>query len=133
MAQLRPRRSTWLGALPRIPSSDDADALKRWAGDLLRVLERGIPAPTRIIETSLNPVAIAANTTAEQTFTVSTLQTGDFVSVSAPTATAGVGIVNARVSAPDTLALTFVNATGGSINPGAETYRILVVPNNPVT
>ncbi len=130
MAQLRPRKGFELGALPRVPRT--ADGLLSWAETLSRVLERGIQPETRIISTSLNPVAIAANTTAEQTFSVPTLQTSDFVAVSAPSATAGVGIVNARVSAADTLAVTFVNATAGSINPGAETYLILVVAGNPV-
>jgi hypothetical protein len=47
------------------------------------------------------------------------------VSVSKPSANAGLGVVNARVSAANTLALTFMNATGGAINPGAETYKIV--------
>jgi len=132
MAQLRPRKGFNLGTLPRLPASFDEPAARQWASDLLRVLGRGIQPETRVISTTLNPVAVGANTTAEQTFSVPTLQTSDFVSVSAPSATAGVGIVNARVSAVDTLAITFANTTGGSVNPGSETYLILVVAGNPI-
>lgn len=74
---------------------------------------------------TIDPAAVAAATSAEQTFTVTGLTTDDIVVVSKPTATAGVGIVNARVSAADTLALTFMNATAGSIDPASETYTII--------
>lgn len=123
MAQLRTQR-TPLQAFPRLRPGDD---VTRWADDLLRALDKGVREDWRIIETTLNPAAVAANTTAEETFTVATLTTSDRVFVSKPSLTAGVGIVNARVSATDTLAITFVNATGGSVNPPSETYSILVV------
>lgn len=51
----------------------------------------------------------------------------DKVFVNKPSLTAGLGVVNARVSDADTLALTFVNATGAAIDPAAETYQILAV------
>ena len=74
---------------------------------------------------SLTPAQVAANTTAEQTFTVTGLAVGDVVFVNKPTAQAGLGIVGARVSAANTLAITFVNATASPITPtAAETYRI---------
>jgi len=79
------------------------------------------------ISATLDPAAVSAATSAEQTFTVAGLKVGDMVLVSKPTATAGVGIVNARVSAADTLALTFMNATAGSVNPASETYTITVI------
>ena len=52
------------------------------------------------------------------------LKVGDFVAVNKPSNSAGLGIVNARVSAADTFALTFMNATGSGIDPAAETYLI---------
>lgn len=74
---------------------------------------------------SLTPAAVAANTTAEQTFAVTGLAVGDVVFVNKPTAQAGLGIVGARVSAANTLAITFSNNTAGSITPtAAETYQI---------
>lgn len=77
-----------------------------------------------VVQVSIDVANVAANTTAEQTFAVTGLRVGDMVLVSKPSVSAGLGIVNARVSATDTLALTFVNATGAGINPAAETYTI---------
>ena len=77
---------------------------------------------------SLTPAAVAANTTAEQTFTVTglALATDVIVSINKPTAQAGLGIVGWRVSADNTLAVTFSNNTAGSITPtAAQTYLIL--------
>lgn len=74
---------------------------------------------------ALSPASVAANTVAEQTFTVNGLAVGDFVNVSKPTTQAGLGIVNARVSAANTLAIAFANATSSAISPtAAEIYVI---------
>lgn len=75
---------------------------------------------------SLSPVSVAANTAAEQTFSVPGLLTTDVITVIKPTAQAGLGIVGARVSAADTLAITFSNNTAAPIVPTAtETYLVL--------
>lgn len=77
----------------------------------------------------LSPASVAANTSAEQTFTVNGLILGrDFpVSVIKPTAQAGLGIVGWRVTANNTLGITFMNNTGSPIVPTAtQTYTILV-------
>jgi hypothetical protein len=80
-----------------------------------------------VISVTLSPAAIVLNTTAEQTFTVNGLQVGDHVVVQKPTAQAGLGIVGSRVSAANTLAITFSNNTGGSITPtAAQVYKVLV-------
>jgi hypothetical protein len=80
-----------------------------------------------VISVTLSPVAVAINTTAEQTFTVNGLQTGDHVVVNKPTTQAGLGIVGSRVSAANTLAITFSNNTAGSITPtAAQVYKVLV-------
>jgi hypothetical protein len=52
------------------------------------------------------------------------------VFVSKPSESAGLGVVNARVSAADTLAITFMNTTAAPIDPAAETYKILVIRFN---
>lgn len=77
--------------------------------------------------TLLSPVLVAANTTAEQLLTVPGLKVGDIIlSINKPTAQAGLGIVGARVSAANTLAVTFVNDTAGGLTPtAAETYQIV--------
>lgn len=82
---------------------------------------------TETYSETLTPVSVAANTTAEQTFTVAGLTTSDIVTVNKPSLDAGIGIANARVSAVDTLAITYGNFTGGAIVPTAETYKIVSV------
>lgn len=73
-----------------------------------------------------DPTAVATITTAEQTVTVPGVRAGDIVlSVNKPTPTVGVGIAGARVSADNTIAVTFVNPTAGSVNPGAEVYTFV--------
>ena len=70
--------------------------------------------------TTQSPASVAANTTAEQTFTVTGLATTDFVfAVNKPTAQAGLGIVNWRISAANTLAVTYSNDTASPITPSA--------------
>lgn len=80
----------------------------------------------KVYTSTINPASVAAATSAEQTFTVTGLLVGDVPVVVKPTATAGVGLVNARVSATDTLAITFMNATAGALDPASESYTILV-------
>jgi hypothetical protein len=88
-----------------------------------------------VLSVTLSPALVSANTTAEQTFTVNGLLVGDMAVVSKPTAQAGLGIVNSRVSANNTLAITFSNNTGSSITPTAsEVYFVLVSrPDRAVT
>jgi hypothetical protein len=77
------------------------------------------------VAVTLSPVAVAANTTAEQTFTVKGVRVGDVVYVTKPTAQAGLGIVNVRASGTDQIGITFSNNTGASITPTAsETYQV---------
>jgi hypothetical protein len=96
-------------------------------------LPRGNIAVAMILQTTLSPAQVAANTTAEQTFTVNGLLVGDQVAVTKPTTQAGIGIVNARVSAANTLAIAFSNNTGGGITPTASEVYIIELnrPENP--
>jgi hypothetical protein len=85
------------------------------------------PAPTApllLYSTALTPTVVASNTTAEQTFTVTGLLSGTPVWVNKPTWQSGLGIVGVRVSASNTLAINFCNATNTGITPTAETYVI---------
>lgn len=80
-----------------------------------------------ILLITISPVAVAANTTAEQAFTVPGLLVGDFVELNKPAAQAGLAIGNTRVSAANTLAITFINASAGSVTPTAnEVYQLCV-------
>lgn len=81
----------------------------------------------QVFTVTLTPSSVAATTTAEQTFTVNGLLTNHKVIVNGPTPTAGTGIVNARVSAANTLALTFINTTAAAATPAAGTYIIIAI------
>lgn len=80
-----------------------------------------------VYEVDLTPVAVAAATTAEQTFTVPGLDPKDKVIVNGPQPVAGTGIVNARVSAADTLAITFVNVTAAAVTPASGVYKVVAI------
>lgn len=87
-----------------------------------------------VFSLKLSPVAVLANTVAEQAFAATGigLLTTDAVDISKPTTQAGLGIVNCRVSALDTLAVAFVNATASSITPTAsEIYTVTVTRVQP--
>lgn len=82
----------------------------------------------RVFTATIDPASVAANTTAEQTFTVTGLTTSHrIIQVIKPTLTAGLGIVNSRVSAADTIAITFSNNTGSGIDAASESYIIVTV------
>ena len=83
---------------------------------------------------AIAPATVATTTTAEQTFSATGigLLTTDFVIVQKPTAQAGLFITNARVSAADTLAITFGNVTSGTLTPTTtETYKVIVLRPQP--
>ena len=77
---------------------------------------------------ALTPASVAANTTAEQVFAATGigLVLGDYVGINKPSFQAGLAIGNVRVSAVDTLAITYVNDTAAPIVPTAETYIVKV-------
>ncbi|WP_321842671.1 hypothetical protein [Burkholderia cepacia] len=77
----------------------------------------------RITQT-LTPAQVAANTSAEQTFTVPGLQVGDSIDVNKASHQVGLSIGNVRVSAANTLAIQYVNTTGSPITPATEQYII---------
>ena len=84
-----------------------------------------------VLTVSLTPASVGAATSAEQTFTVSGLAVGDFVSVNGSTGNAS-AISGARVSAANTLAIRFINPTGGALTPGAGDYLVFVARSYPV-
>lgn len=75
-----------------------------------------------VYSVAVTPASVGANTTSEQTFTVTGLTTNDHITVNKPTHQTGLGIVGARVSAANTAAITYMNTTGGAIVPTSETY-----------
>ncbi len=83
------------------------------------------PAPIMDVTTqTITPVSVAANTSAEQNFTVTGLVSGGKVLVTKPSVTAGLMLGGARISAANTLTLSFANNTSAAITPPSETYTI---------
>src|SRR6185503_5586274 len=110
------------------PASDLPDFPQSSIGNIQKV---------GMFQITLSPSAVVANTTTEQAFAATgigistggfpSIEPQDFVWVNKPTAQAGLGIVGARVSANDNLAITFSNNTAGSITPTAgESYLVFV-------
>jgi len=89
-------------------------------------ITQGNSASINSIQLVIDPANIATATTNEQTFSLPGLKLGDQVIVSKPTLTAGIAVCSARVSAADTLAITFVT-TAVNINAPSETYTIVVI------
>lgn len=90
----------------------------------IRTVRLNPAAPLLNYSSSLTPVSVAAATTAEQTFTVTGLVAGTPVWLNKPSCTTGIAIVGVRVSAVNTLAITFANMTSAAIVPPIETYTI---------
>ena len=80
----------------------------------------------QMLQVTIDPASVNANTSVEQTFTVPGLQVGDMVVTNKPTTTVGLTVGGFRVSAANTLAMTLGNLTGSAINPASERYMILV-------
>lgn len=81
-------------------------------------------APLVIYNQTLTPVSIAANTTAEQTFTVTGLISSTPAWVNKPSPTPGLGITGVRVSSTNNIGITFDNPTSAAITPPSESYII---------
>ncbi len=84
-----------------------------------------------ITDIALSPAIVAANTTAEQTFTCRDVEAeAILVSVSKPTAQAGLGIVGWRVVSHQVIGITFSNNTISGITPTAgEKYTLTFIPS----
>ena len=86
-----------------------------------------------VFNISINVASVAANISAEQTFTAPGVLPGDVVFVNTPgvgTAllNAGLGVTGSRVTAADTIGLRFSNNTAGALDPtAAVNYTVLVV------
>ena len=85
----------------------------------------------RVLEFTFDPASIAANTTVEQSTTITGLKTVDYIlRIIKPTLDAGNAVGQGRVSATDTLAITYINASGGAVDPGSETYTLIYIKNS---
>jgi hypothetical protein len=79
------------------------------------------------VDATFDPGSVAAQTAEEETATVTGVAVGDIVlSVTKPTVTAGVSIGSARVSATNTVLVTFINASTAAVDPASETYNFVI-------
>ena len=91
-------------------------------------ITRGNSHETFYIQPSLTPVAVAANTTAAQTFSIPGLQTTDIVVVLGLNGSqiAGIVVAEADCLTANVLTIQFANVTAASVTPTAGVYTIQV-------
>lgn len=90
------------------------------------MIPRGNIVNSVLFSTTLTPASVAANTTADQTFTIQGVRPGDYINgQSAVAQTTGVFITNVRVTANDTIAITFANVTAGGVVPVSGVYGFI--------
>jgi hypothetical protein len=79
-----------------------------------------------VIGLTLSPASVANATSAEQTFTCTGVLASDMVTISKPTAQAGLGIVGTRAGA-GFIGITFMNTTAATITPTASQVYLVNV------
>ena len=75
-----------------------------------------------ILSVTYDAASQAATDTDEDTVTVSGLKIGDYVAIAAPAHTDGIGVCDCRVTADDTLSITWVNPTAGAVDRASATF-----------
>lgn len=82
-------------------------------------------APRFYFEGTLTPASVASATVANQTFAVTGLTTDMLLTVVGPSPGNAVGAISFRVSASDTLQVTYCNPTAGALTPTAGTHYVI--------
>ena len=92
-------------------------------------IARGNAHETFYIAPNITPAAVAANTTAVQTFALPGLQTTDIIMPAGYTAnqTTGIFTVEADCLTANVLTVQFGNVTSGSLTPAAGIYEFQIV------
>jgi len=92
----------------------------------LRVSREGSELSRITVYTAtIDPTEVAANSISAQTFAVTGLSTADTVIVNPGTNVIGIGAV--RVTAANTLEVTFINPTATAIDPPSSTWKIIAI------
>lgn len=87
---------------------------------------RGNILEEKLFAISITPASVAANTTAEQTFTVTGVNPGDYINIASATAqTTGIIVGNCRITAPNTVVVQFGNFTALAATPVSGTYGVI--------
>lgn len=87
----------------------------------------GNVAGISIVTTSVDLGSVAANTSEEETATITGAKVGDFVVCMDSALEAGQVIGNARVSAANTVTLQVINTTASPIDASSRTMTFLVI------
>jgi hypothetical protein len=101
------------------------NVLPRFPGELTERYISELEDSIRVFTVTLSPAQVSANTSAEESFTVTGLRSNDHVFISGPAQTAGIVIGNARASARDTISITFGNCSGSPATPTSGSYNII--------
>ncbi len=78
-------------------------------------------------DVSLDVTSVAAGKIQEESFTVTGLKTSQVVVVNKHGDDDGLFLVGARVTADDTLALTFWNPSAAAIDPASQTFKVVAL------
>lgn len=106
------------------PSGQSQAALTRGqAAGVVAIILSGTASPTAVQPTTTGESTITLVTTAGSVFQVATT---DLIYVNKPTAQAGLGVGNVRVSAGNTMAVNFSNPTATTITPTASESYVAV-------
>ena len=91
-------------------------------------ITRGNSHETFYISPSITPAAVAANTSAVQTFSVAGLQVTDFVVVQGVVGaqTAGIIVAEADCLTAGVMSVQFANCTTGSATPASGSYVVQI-------
>lgn len=87
-------------------------------------ISRGNLINTLVLQVNLTPVAVAGNSTVEQTFNINGLISSDQVSAFSFQGAYSVNVdaINFRVASANTLTVAFQNPTGSPVTPPAGNY-----------
>lgn len=80
-----------------------------------------------VMQATVDLGSVAANTSEEETATLTGVKSGDMVFVSKSDLDAGIVLGSVRVTADDTIAIQVVNTTGSPVDAASETMDFLVV------
>lgn len=99
---------------------------------LVNMLNSGgrVSAQLAVYTVTVDPASVTA-TSNELDVTIAGVKVGDVVlAVNKPTLTAGLGVVNYRVKAANTISIQFLAAGVGAVDGASETYTVVIAHLN---
>lgn len=84
-------------------------------------------ASINLVSATVDLGSVAANTSEEETFTLTGVKVGDFVSVQKENLEAGIVLGSARVEADGVVTVEVINATGSAVDAASATMSVLVI------